>query len=74
MDKENEIQKDIFMQGIEKYKRTGVFVSIDDQEFQREDYEKLTGIREDGSFYMGDYIRDEEGKLREIHFDRVYHR
>lgn len=61
------------MKGIEKYKNIGVFVSIDDGEFNNEDYEKLTGIREDGSFYMGDYIRDDEGKLTEIHFDKVYH-
>ena len=31
-------------------------------------------IREDGAFYMGDYIADESGRLVEIRFDKVYHR
>ena len=41
--------------------------------FQK-DLEKIVEIREDGAFYMGDYIADESGRLVEIRFDKVYHR
>ncbi|MEF9940264.1 MAG: hypothetical protein RR225_09915 [Clostridium sp.] len=65
--------KDMFMEGLQRYVQKGVKVSIDNEDFQPEDYEKLIEIREDGSFYMGDYIESNTGKLTEIHFDRVYY-
>lgn len=74
MDKWNEEQKKIFTEGIERYKKKGIPVLIDDGEFKEEDYEKLIEVREDGSFYMGDFIETESGRLVEIHFDKVYHK
>ena len=38
---------------------------------QRE-WEKLFEVREDGMFYMGDYVQAEGGGLKEIRFDKVY--
>ena len=29
-------------------------------------------VREDGMFYMGDYVQAEGGGLKEIRFDKVY--
>ena len=34
--------------------------------------EKLFEVREDGMFYMGDYVQAEGGGLKEIRFDKVY--
>ena len=39
---------------------------------EEEDWEKIFQIQEDGGFYMSDFIGLEDGKLREIHFDKVY--
>ena len=33
----------------------------------------LTVIREDNRFYMADFVEDQEGGLKEIRFDKVYH-
>ena len=38
------------------------------------DWAKIFQVREDGAFYMCDYVGGEEGTLKEIHFDRVYNR
>ncbi len=73
---------------------TGIRVLIDGKDACEETWGKLFEVREDGSFYMGDYILEdipredpqgegvnEEGedymkarRLKEIHFDIVYHR
>lgn len=74
MEKMKEVQKIVFMEGIEKYKKRGIPVVIDGKDFEPEDYEKLLEIREDGSFYMGDYIEDDIGILTEIRYDRVYYK
>lgn len=65
-------QRNIFLEGLDRYKERGIQIYIDGREFISDDYEKLIGIREDGSFYMGDYIEAAPGKLTEIHFDKVY--
>lgn len=74
MDERREKQRAIFLEGLDRYKERGIRIVIDGREFISDDYEKLLGIREDGSFYMGDYIETEPGKLTEIHFDRVYYK
>ena len=47
---------------------------FDGRECRPEEYRKLCEFREDGSFYMADYVGAETGVLTEIHFDRVYNR
>lgn len=75
MEKDNkEAQKKIFMEGLEKFRKRGIPVLIDGNDFGPEDYEKLFEVKEDGSFYMGDYISNDTGKLAEIHFDKVYYK
>lgn len=71
--KGTDTQKNAFMEGIERYKKKGIAVLIDGKDFGAEDYERLLTIQEDGSFYMGDYIGVDTGKLTEIHFDKVYY-
>ena len=50
----------------------GIPVYIDGKKPEEEDWEKIFQIQEDGGFYMSDFIGLEDGKLREIHFDKVY--
>ena len=57
-----------------RYKSKGIQILIDGRECRPEEYRKLCEFREDGSFYMADYVGAETGVLTEIHFDRVYNR
>ncbi|WP_194611734.1 hypothetical protein [Clostridium vitabionis] len=68
-----EEEQKIFSERLAYYQRHGIVIRIDGQVCQPRDYSRLF-VREGRSFYMGDYIGDEDGKLCEIHFDRVYYR
>ena len=65
-------EKERFIDGLKRYPEKGVQVYIDGKPAGPFDWEKLTMLREDNRFYMGDFIQDESG-LREIRFDMVYH-
>ncbi len=67
-------QQRIFVDGLRRYKSKGIPILIDGRECAPEEYHRIFERREDGSFYMGDYIVAETGMLTEIHFDRVYNR
>lgn len=67
-------QQRIFVEGLERYKSKGIPILIDGKECRPEEYRRIFELREDGSFYMGDYVGAESGVLTEIHFDRVYNR
>ena len=56
-------------------KSKGIQILIDGRECRPEEYRKLCEFREDGSFYMADYVGAETGVLTEDYtFDRVYNR
>lgn len=65
-------EKERFIDGLKRYPEKGVQVYIDGKIAGPLDWEKLTMLREDNRFYMGDFVQDETG-LREIRFDMVYH-
>lgn len=67
-------QQRIFVEGLKRYRDRGIPILIDGKECPPEEYSKIFELREDGSFYMGDYIGAETGRLMEIHFDRVYYK
>lgn len=67
-------QQLIFLEGLFRYREKGIPILIDGRECAPEEYQKIFDLREDGSFYMGDYISTEAGILTEIRFDRVYYR
>ena len=67
-------EKRRYLEGIKRFQKVGVTVLVDGKEPGPHDLEKIVEIREDGAFFMGDYIADESGKLVEIRFDKVYHR
>ncbi|MCI8515310.1 MAG: hypothetical protein HFG75_00250 [Hungatella sp.] len=63
-----------YVDGFRRFESIGVPIYIDGQEAAEEDWEKIFQVREDGAFYMCDYVGTEEGTLKEIHFDRVYNK
>lgn len=67
-----------YVEGLQKYQDRGIPIYIDGREADKADWDKIFRVHEDGSFYMGDYILEEEEgdgrKLREIRFDKVYYR
>ena len=75
MEGEKEKQKEIekYIEGIKRLQDTGVRVLVEGRNPGRREWDKVMSVREDGAFYMCDYIKDECGKLQEIHFDLVRH-
>lgn len=67
-------QQRIFLEGLERYREKGIPILIDGKECPPQEYQKIFEVKEDGSFYMGDYIGAETGTLTEIRFDRVYNK
>lgn len=67
-------QQRVFLEGLRRYREKGIPILIDGKECPPEEYQKIFELKEDGSFYMGDYIGAETGRLTEIHFDRVYNK
>ena len=79
-----------YVEGMKKYQEKGVHVLIDGTEADDSQWDKIFEIREDGSFYMGDYILEDvpqtggcretfaeygaRRRLKEIRFDIVYNR
>ena len=90
---ENNKGSQIYVEGLKRYQKRGIRVFIDGKDACEETWGKRFEVREDGSFYMGDYIledipqentakgevnEEEEDymkakRLKEIHFDIVYH-
>lgn len=65
-------QKERYLEGLKRYQTRGIPIYIDGELSSEEDWPKLFEVREDGAFYMGDYVGAEAGCLQEIRFDRVY--
>lgn len=84
----------IYVEGLKRYQEKGIRVLIDGEDASDATWSKLFEVREDGSFYMGDYILEDipseeavsseevkeepedymkQKRLKEIHFDMVYH-
>ena len=62
-----------YLEGLKHYKEKGIPVYIDGELAEYEDWSKIFEVKEDGSFYMGDYVGANEGSLTEIRFDKVYY-
>lgn len=60
-----------YIDGLKRYHEKGIPIIIDGKPSGEKDWYKIFEVREDGSFYMGDYVGIESGKLQEIRFDRV---
>jgi len=77
-EQEENIKK--YLEGLKKYREKGIPIMIDGVESEPEDWEDIFQVRDDGSFYMGDYVLAEEKgdeaqrNLKEIRFDKVYYK
>lgn len=70
--KEKELEKQQYFGGLTRYTEKGIKIYMDGKPSGPAEWEKLFEIREDGMFYMGDYVQSENGELKEIRFDKVY--
>lgn len=71
--KEKQSFQNEYLEGLKKYHAKGIPIIIDGMESDEKDWEKIFEVREDQYFYMGDYVSSDDGKLEEIHFDKVYY-
>lgn len=69
---EEKKQQQAYIEGLKRYHDRGIPIYIDGKPSTEEEWYKIFETRDDGGFYMGDYVGAEEGCLREIRFDRVY--
>lgn len=53
----------VFLDGLQKYWERGVVIRIDGKVADASDWIKILEIQADGSFYMGDYIMEEQKAL-----------
>lgn len=52
--------KKVFLDGLMQYHSKGIAILIDGEETEPSQWEKILEIYADGSFYMGDYIFQDE--------------
>lgn len=62
-----------YLEGLKHYQEKGIPIYIDGQLAEYDEWDKIFEVKEDGSFYMGDYVGADEGVLTEIRFDKVYY-
>ena len=74
MDSENRSVEEMtrYLNGLKRYTEKGIPIYMDGKLSGQREWEKLFEVREDGMFYMGDYVQAEGGGLKEIRFDKVY--
>ncbi len=67
-------EEEKMLEGLKRYHDKGINIVIDGMDSDEKDWNKIFEVREDDSFYMADFVPDEDtGCLREIRFDRVYY-
>lgn len=52
--------REIYLEGLRRYQERGVRILIDGKEVGDSRWNVIFEVREDGSFYMGDYILEDE--------------
>lgn len=61
----DEKTREIYLEGLKRYQERGVRILVDGEETDASRWDVIFEVREDGSFYMGDYIlEDEAGESR----------
>lgn len=63
---------DTYLEGLKRYQNKGVRILVDGIECGESGWERIFEFKEDGGFYMGDFVREEQGVLREIRFEKTY--
>lgn len=61
--------REAYKEGLKRYQKKGIPVLIDGEVAEESQFDRIFEIREDGSFYMGDYvledIPEEQGVISE---------
>ena len=55
----------VFLDGLRRYRERGVRVLLDGKEVEIDDLEVIFDEQPDGSFYMGDYVLEDEHTMHE---------
>ena len=71
-ERERKRQQQRYLDGLRRYYKRGIPIYIDGKLSTEAEWHKLFEAREDGGFYMGDYVGADEGCLKEIRFDRIH--
>ncbi len=73
--------KHVYIEGLKKFQEKGVRIYVEEKEANDRELEAIVTVNEDGSFYMGDYIIEEEKignvetrVLKEIRFNKICNR
>ena len=66
----DDAQKKAFIEGLMRCQKQGIPVLIDGRKGTRKNLLRLFAA-EPSAYYMGDYISDDRGVLREIRFDKI---
>ncbi len=61
----NEKNRRIFLEGLQRYQDRGVIIRIDGKKAEASDWIKIFEEQPDGSFYMGDYVMEEDLGMEE---------
>lgn len=72
MEKRSDEEMERYLNGLKRYTEKGIPIYMDGKISGQREWERLFEVREDGMFYMGDYVQAESGGLKEIRFDKVY--
>ena len=60
-----------YIEGLKRFSEKGIPIYVDGRLSGPREWERLFRVREDGMFYMGDYVQAESGGLKEIRFGKV---
>ncbi len=65
---------DKYISGLKKYEKRGVGILIDGKRGSEVGLRRILKHSEAGSFYLGSYIEDDKGVLREIRFNKILYK
>ena len=68
--KEERVRYDTLLKQMKHYEKRGVEITLSGEECSLEEIASACAVKEHGC-YMGDYIWDETGKLKEIRYDKI---
>lgn len=72
MKKKEKKQKDHFRRELESYEKEGIMLWLNGNKSSAKEIQKAHKIAEENS-YMRDYVRDDQGNLMGIGFDKITH-
>lgn len=68
--REERVRYDTLLKQMRRYERQGVELTLSGERCSPQQLASACAVREHGC-YMGDYIWDEQGELKEIHYDKI---